>query len=380
MTSDNKHRPDEAPPGDNGLEAVETPVETDEDGLEHRQVCVRRVLPGRRLDRYLAGRLGNLMSRTALQSYIREGSVTVNGRVVKPSYQIRAGDVIDLMVPPRRPPEIPPEPIPLDIVYEDDDLLAVNKQADLIIHPARGNWTGTLVNGLVHYFQTNWRDWKDLPTTGEVFRPGIVHRLDRDTKGILLIAKTDLALWRLGRQFELRKVDKTYTAIVHGTMELDEDVIDVHIGRHPTIKEKCAVRYPGRGPRPELTKEAVTGYRVLRRLTNVGRSRACFTIVELYPKTGRTHQLRVHMSHIGHPIVGDRLYGGGPIYRSSLMGDHDVAEGAIITRQALHAHTIAFYHPRTNDRMTLEATWPEDFTIALRELERLSAEDSRPGR
>lgn len=371
---DRNARDDEARIENDGLETVENAGEQEEDGLEHLQVCVRRALPGRRLDRYLASRLGKLLSRTALQAYIREGDVTVNGRVVKPSYQIRSGDVIDLLVPPRRPPEIPPEPIPLDVVYEDDDLLALNKQADIIIHPARGNWTGTLVNALAHYFRTNWRAWKDMPTSGEVFRPGIVHRLDRDTTGILLIAKTELALWRLGRQFELRKIDKTYTAIVHGLLDLDEDVIDLHIGRHPTIREKHAVRHPGRGPRSELTREAVTRYRVLKRMSNVGHSRACFTLVELYPKTGRTHQLRVHMSHIGHPIVGDRMYGGGPIYRSHLMGNAETAEGPIITRQALHAHTIAFYHPRTNERLELSAPWPEDFTNTLRELERFSAE------
>ncbi|MFP3938191.1 MAG: RluA family pseudouridine synthase, partial [Phycisphaerae bacterium] len=374
MTAGNRNAREQPETRNNGIEADESPVEPEEDGLEHVQLRVRRALPGRRLDRYVAGRLGNLMSRTALQAYIREGNVTVNGRAVKPSYQIRAGDVIDLMVPPRRPPEIPPEPIPLDVVYEDEDLLALNKQADIIVHPARGNWTGTLVNALAHYFRTNWRDVKDLPTSGEVCRPGIVHRLDRDTTGILLIAKTERALWRLGKQFELRRTEKTYTAIVHGLVELDEDVIDLHIGKHPTVKEKYAVRRPGIGPRPELTKEAVTRYRVLKRLSNVGHSRACFTLVELYPKTGRTHQLRVHMSHIGHPIVGDRMYGGGPIYRSSLMGEHDTAEGPIITRQALHAHTIVFYHPRTDERMELSAPWPDDFNYALAELERLSAE------
>jgi 23S rRNA pseudouridine1911/1915/1917 synthase len=374
MTPTRRQPQDDSPPADNGLETIEQPVEPEADGLEHAQVRIRRALPGRRLDKYLAGRLGKALSRTALQAYIREGNVTVNGRVVKPSYAIRAGDVIDMMLPPRRPPEIPPEPIPLDVVYEDDDILAVNKQADLIIHPARGNWTGTLVNGLAYYFRKRWRNVKELPTSGEVFRPGIVHRLDRDTTGILLVAKTEQALWRLGRQFERRKIEKTYTTVVHGAVELDEDVIDLHIGKHPRVKEKYAVRHPGRGPRPELTKEAVTGYRVLRRLKNVGRSRAAFTLLELYPKTGRTHQLRVHMSHLNHPIVGDRMYGGGPVYRSQLMGEPDTAEGAIITRQALHAHTIAFHHPRTNERMELEAPWPDDFTHALRELERLAGQ------
>jgi 23S rRNA pseudouridine1911/1915/1917 synthase len=237
----------------------------------------------------------------------------------------------------------------------------------MIVHPARGNTHGTLVNALKHY--------SDRLSSGlGEFRPGIVHRLDRDTTGIILIAKTELALWRLGRQFELRKTEKTYSAIVHGLLELDEDVINAPIGKHPRIREKYAVhRLTGR-PYPGTTKEAVTGYKVLQRLRNVGQGRASFTVVELYPKTGRTHQLRVHMSYLGHPIVGDRMYGGGPLYRSQLMGRHDVAEGPLITRQALHAHSIAFHHPRTGQRMELTAPWPKDFTETLNELKSLAGE------
>jgi len=344
-----------------GLDAVETEIEAEDDGLRHVRIDIRRALPDRRLDKYLSGRLGKTTSRTALQRYIREGNVTVNGHVVKPSYSIRTADCIDMMLPIIKCQEIPPEPIPLDVVYEDDDVLAINKQADLIIHPARGNWTGTLVNGLAYYFKANWRNISDLPTSGEIFRPGIVHRLDRDTTGIILIAKTDLALWRLGRQFELRRVHKTYTAIVHGLIKLDEDIIDAPIGRHPKFRDKYAVHRRTGKPYPATTKDAVTRYKVLDRIQNVGQSKAAFTVVELYPKTGRTHQLRVHMSCIGHPIVGDKMYGGGPIYRSQLAGHADRAEGPLILRQALHAHTIEFRHPRTNEPMRLEAPWPEDF-------------------
>lgn len=357
---------------DDALEATETPVEADEDGLERLHINIRRALPNRRLDKYLAGRLGKRVSRTSLQEYIREGNVTVNGRPAKPSYKIRTGDDIDLMLPPDRPREIPPEPIPLDIVYEDDDVLAVNKQADLIIHPARGNWTGTLVNGLAYYFRKRWRDIRELPVSGEIFRPGIVHRLDRDTTGIILIAKTELALWRLGRQFEHRRVRKTYNAIVHGRIDRDEDVIDAPIGKHPKIKEKYAVdRRTGR-PYPATTKPAVTRYKVLERLRGADRSRASFSFVEMYPKTGRTHQLRVHMSWLGHPIVGDRMYGGGPVYRSQLEGHPDRAEGPLIARQALHARRIRFHHPRTDEPMELEAPLPEDFVQTLEELHRLA--------
>jgi 23S rRNA pseudouridine1911/1915/1917 synthase len=368
---ENSHEEDLQSEAD-GMEVVETPIEAEEDGLEHLRIDIRRALPNRRLDKYLSGRLGKSISRTALQNYIREGNVTVNRRVVKPSYTIRTADVIDMMLPVVKPREIPPEPIPLDVVYEDDDVMGINKQADLIIHPARGNWTGTLVNALAYYFRKNWRDISELPTSGEIFRPGIVHRLDRDTTGIMLVAKTELALWRLGRQFELRKVHKTYTAIVHGLIELDEDVIDTPIAKHPKIREKyTAHRKTGR-PYPVTTKEAVTRYKVLQRFPQVGRSKASFTLVELYPRTGRTHQLRVHMSCMGHPIVGDKMYGGGPVYRSQLLGHPERAEDPIITRQALHAHTIEFLHPRSGEKMKLEAPLPSDFVEALNELQRLS--------
>lgn len=363
-----------------GLEAIVVPLEADEDGFRHVRINIRRALPDRRLDKYLAGRLGKDVSRTAMQRYIREGDVTVNKRIVKPSYIIQNNDEIDMSLPAVKPHEIPAEPIPLKIVYEDEDILAINKQANLIIHPARGNWTGTMVNALAYYFEQNWRDQpnrrttiKDLPVRDEVFRPGIVHRLDRDTTGIILVAKTELALWRLGRQFELRKTQKTYHAIVHGLLQYEEDVIDVPIGKHPKLREKYAVHRLTGQPYPSTTKDAVTGYHVLKRFRNVGSCKGGFTLVEMYPKTGRTHQLRVHMSYIGHPIVGDAMYGGGPLYYSQLDGRPNEADGPLMTRQALHARMIEFRHPRTNEAMRLEAPWPEDFEKTLGELQRLTA-------
>ncbi len=358
-----------------GTEAVETPVAAEEDGLEHLRIEIRRTRTNCRLDKYLAHRLGkSVTTRSALQRYIRDGNVTVNGLEVKPSHIIHAGDVIDMMLPEAKPTEIPPEDIPLDVVYEDDDLMAISKQAGLIVHPARGNWTGTLVNALSHYFQRTWRDIGDLPTSGDVFRPGIVHRLDRDTTGIMLVAKSELALWRLGWQFEHRKVRKTYAAIVHGLVELDEDVIDMPIGRHAKIREKYSVHRLTGKPYPGTTKEAVTRYKVLQRIADVGKINAAFTLVELHPKTGRTHQLRVHMSHMGHPIVADSMYGGGPLYRSMLEGHGDTAEGPLMTRQALHAQSISFHHPRTEQDMTLSADWAEDFTETLNELQRMAGD------
>ena len=355
---------------EDGLETTETAVNGDADGLRRVRIDIRRALPGRRLDKYLSGRLGRSCSRTALQRYIREGIVTVNGAIVKPSYIIRTADAIDMLLPDDKPPEIPAEDIPLDIVYEDDDVLAVNKQAGLIVHPARGNWTGTLVNGLAHYFRMNWRGIGQLPTTGPAFRPGIVHRLDRDTTGIMLIAKTQLALWRLGKQFELRKIRKVYNAIVRGRVDHDEDIIEAPIGRDPRVRERRAI-YRGRPPYPPTVKDAITRYKVVERIGPVGHAGGRFTLLELRLMTGRTHQLRVHLSHIGHPIVGDMIYGGGPLYRSSLVGDGQAGE-PIISRQALHARSIEFRHPRSNDVITLEAPWPADFRETLEQLHDLT--------
>ena len=345
------------------------PAGDDEDGirLEHFSYEIKRLRSSGRLDRYLASRLGKRVSRNVIQRHIDEGNVTVNGRTVKRKHHVQPGDVIDVYLPTTRPEEIPAEPIPIDVIYEDDDMLALNKQAGIIVHPARGNWSGTLVNGLAYYFQKNWRDPRELPSSGEVFRPGIVHRLDRDTTGVMLVAKTETALWRLGKQFEFRKISKTYTAIVHGSMPLDEDVIDMPIGKHSGIGDKYAVHHDTGRAHPVMTKEAVTRYRVLRRM-RAGVRNTEFTLVELFPKTGRTHQLRVHLSTIGYPIVGDKMYGGGPLYRSQLEGRNQVAEGPVICRQALHAHKIEFNHPRSDERMSLTAPWPDDFRQAFREL------------
>ena len=375
-----KHRPKkQKSKPEKGIQEIEIPEEADEDGLCHLRIDIRRALPGRRLDKYLAGRLGRF-SRTALQQYIREGAVTVNGKVVKPSYTIQTGDVIEMLLPEPEEQIIEPEPIPLEIIYEDDDIIVINKQAGLIVHPAKGNPSGTLLNALAYHLQSSKAsnehaiDLDDLPDRGDKCRAGIVHRLDKDTTGVMVLAKSELALWRLGRQFELRRVHKTYRAIVHGLVELDEDVIDAPIGAHPHIRERYAVRYSTEkdinlSPSgKQISKPAITRYRVLERLSHTGCIAGGFTFIELYPKTGRTHQLRVHMSFIGHPIVGDRTYGGGPIYQSQLDGVNDQAYGPIITRQALHAAVIEFQHPRTLKMVRFEAPLPEDFRSALKAL------------
>jgi len=350
-----------------GMQEIETGLEAEADGLRRLRIDIRRALPNRRLDRYLAGRLGEL-SRTSLQQYIRSGAVTVNGGVVKPSYLIRTSDVIEMLLPEPEPKVIAAEPIPLDVLHEDDEILVINKPAGLIVHPARGNPSGTLLNAVAYHLQQHQGRLGDLPAPGGWFRPGIVHRLDRDTTGVIILAKTQRALWRLGRQFELRRVHKTYLAIVHGQVELAEDLIDAPIGAHPKIRTRYAVhRQTGRAF-PGVAKSAVTRYRVLARLTDAGAIAGGFTLMELHPQTGRTHQLRVHMSFIGHPIVGDPAYGGGPIYRSQLEGRRGVAEGPIITRQALHARAIEFQHPASLKTVYFKAPLPEDFAAALRAL------------
>jgi 23S rRNA pseudouridine1911/1915/1917 synthase len=247
-----------------------------------------------------------------------------------------------MVAPPEPVNELIPEPIPLDIVYEDEHFLALNKQANLMVHPARGRWSGTLVNGLVHYGSK----WSGVNGN---WRPGILHRLDRNTTGIMLVAKSDEAHWRLARQFENRTIQKTYLAVVHGVPELLADVIDMPIGRDRYVREKQAARKIENGGRP-----AVTRYEVQKIYASAGlqpsRAPVKFSLLKLTPKTGRTHQLRVHLSCIGLPIVGDTMY-GGRIFE---------AEGFRFERQALHAFEITFVHPGTLQTMTLQAPLPPD--------------------
>jgi 23S rRNA pseudouridine1911/1915/1917 synthase len=319
----------------------------------------------RRIDQYLVDRVGYL-SRNGVQRCIEEGLVKVNGKTTKASYHPRDGDEIDMVAPPEPVNEIVPEPIPLDVIYEDDHLLALNKQSDLIVHPARGKWTGTLVNGLVHY----GRKWS---TVNGDWRPGILHRLDRNTTGVMLVAKSDEAHWRVARQFENRTIQKTYLAVVHGVPELHGDVIDLPIGKDRYIREKQAVRKIENGGRPAVTK-----YEILETFEAVApgqlhdstfpadrklkRPPERFALLKLTPKTGRTHQLRVHMAAVGHPMVGDTMYGGRVFA--------DDASGFRFERQALHAYEISFVHPVSLQMMTIQAPLPPDLLRLLELLRR----------
>lgn len=323
-------------------EILERPVPLAEDAVQHFRLRMRRKLPGRRLDSYLHGRFPHL-SRTTIQRLIKQGAITVNGQPTKASYEMCGGDVIDLIVPPPEPREVLPQNIPLDILYEDDFILAINKPAGIVCHPAHGEQTGTIANALVYYAN-------ELSHGTNPFRPGIVHRLDKNTTGVMLTAKCDEAHWRLALQFERRTVRKTYLAVAHGQLELDGDVIEAPIGVHPVVREKFAVMV--RESKIDIAKSAVTYYEVAERFRG-------YTLVRLQPHTGRTHQLRVHLSHIGYPIVGDTLYGGRPVSEFDLSGAG--SKEPLIDHQALHAWRIAFRHPITEQPLELEAPLPGPF-------------------
>lgn len=314
------------------------PIEDEADDVEHFVFTPAKDIV-RRIDQYLVDRLPYL-SRSAVQRLIGEGLVKANGRVIKASYHPREGDRIDMVAPPKPVSEILPEPIPLDIIYEDEHFLALNKQTNLIVHPARGVWHGTLVNGLVHYGQK----WS---TVNGDWRPGILHRLDRNTTGIMLVAKSDEAHWRIARQFENRTIQKTYMAVIEGIPQLLGDVIDMPIGKDRYVREKQAVRKESAGGRP-----ATTMYQVMEKFVSpLGN----YALLKLTPKTGRTHQLRVHMSHMGHPMIGDTTYGGKPFEHGDFCFE----------RQALHAYEITFVHPGTLKKMTLQAPLPPDMQQLL---------------
>jgi len=264
---------------------------------------------------------------------------------VRPSYRVRAGDQIVVEIPPAHPVELRPEPIPLEIVYEDGDLLVVNKPAGLVVHPGAGRPTGTLVHALLAHCP-------DLPGIGGEVRPGIVHRLDKDTSGLLVVAKTDAALRSLQAQIQARRAGRDYLALVHGAVAVGEGTIDAPVGRHPRHRTRMAVVASGR--------RAVTRYRVVERFADA-------TLLELRLQTGRTHQIRVHCASIGHPIVGDRVYGRRP----NPWG---------LRRQALHAFRLTFVHPTTGAEMSFVAPLPADIEAALGRLREARGEGRVPQR
>ncbi len=282
---------------------------------------------GERLDRFLRGQSPEL-SRAFLQKLIGQGLVLVNGRACKPSYRVRAGDKVTVEIPAPRSLEAKPEAIPLEMLFEDKDLIVVNKPAGMVVHPAAGNFQGTLVNALLHHCRGK------LAGIGGVLRPGIVHRLDKGTGGCIVVAKTDFAHQALINQFKSRAVKKVYRAVCWGRLERPTGKIETVIGRSRHNRKKMSAR-AARG------REALTEYRVLKQFEQ-------FALVELTPHTGRTHQLRVHMAHIGHPVVGDRVYGRA--------GKVEIS----VARPLLHAYKLGFVHPRSQQFMEFTAPVPDD--------------------
>jgi 23S rRNA pseudouridine1911/1915/1917 synthase len=280
-----------------------------------------------RLDVYLTQTLTDVPSRTFVQKLIEFGYVRVNEMVVKTHHKVKAGDDITVEIPEDflAPQHIKPEKIPLDIFYEDDQLIVINKPPGMIVHPAQGCYTGTLVNALLHYSV-------QLSQVNTDMRPGIVHRLDRGTSGLILIAKDNITHTKIAKQFQRHEIKKKYVALVKGEIAFDEGVVNAPIGRHPHHREKKAIQFD------EEAKEAFTRYRVIQR------SRGC-TLVSLFPKTGRTHQLRVHLSYIGHPILGDDKYGNKNSF----------------PRLALHAQGIALRHPQSKRYLEFVTKTPHEF-------------------
>lgn len=305
---------------------------------------------GWRLDHYLT-RLFPAFSRALLQKAIARQGVLLNGLPAKASRRLHVNDRLTVRLPVEPDSHIPPENVPLDILHEDDSLVVINKSAGMIVHPGRGRHTGTLAGAIQFHFDS-------LSDVAGKLRPGIVHRLDRDTSGVIVVARDNQVHHRLSRQFEKREVKKEYWAIVRGELNLDADHIETHVRVDPSRRECMTVCEPGGNSR-----HASTYYEVAERFRG-------FTMVKLFPRTGRTHQLRVHMRHLGHSIVADRPYqGGGPLSRHELC--ETAAEGpALISRQALHARRLAFTHPATDQPVEYEAPLPSDMqqTIeALRE-------------
>lgn len=299
-----------------------------------------------RLDLFLTQVLDGY-SREQIRRAVQEGGAEVDGRVLRPSYRLKEGQRIRFSIPEPVADGPVPEAIPLDVVYEDDLLVVINKPAGMVVHPARGHWTGTLTTALAHHFRA-------LSDIGGPTRPGIVHRLDRDTSGVIMVAKTNAAHMKLSAQWADRSVTKEYLAITSGVPDRDRDWIRQPIGHHPYSREKMAIRSDH-----STSREAETFYEVLQRFHR-------FALVKALPKTGRTHQIRVHLDHIRCPVLCDKLYGGrSTITAAQLHGEQDSDGAPLLDRQALHASRLEIEHPKTGERMIFEAPLPADMQRVL---------------
>ncbi len=290
---------------------------------------------GKRIDKFVAERED--LTRSAIQKYIENGSITVSGKTVSKSYALREGDAVEIAIPDPVDLAVEAEDIPLGIVYEDADLLVVNKPKGMVVHPAPGNYTGTLVNALLYHCKGS------LSGINGVIRPGIVHRIDKDTSGLLIVAKNDFAHNSLAEQIKLHSFERCYEAIAVGGFREDEGTVDLPIARHPVDRKKMAVVKGGR--------EAVTHFCVLERYQG-------YTYLRLRLETGRTHQIRVHMSHTGHPLFGDTVYGGGHT-------KFEEQNAKLVAGQCLHARSVGFVHPRSGEELHFESELPDYFKAIL---------------
>jgi 23S rRNA pseudouridine1911/1915/1917 synthase len=329
----------------------------DDDDLvlyEHYRFNVDKGQTALRIDKFLTDKIANA-TRNKVQIGIDAGNVKVNDRSVKSNYKIKPGDVITvLMNKPSQQTEVLAEEIPLDILFEDDDLLVVNKPPGMVVHPAHGNWTGTLVNGLVYYFN----QLPELP--GNSGRPGLVHRIDKDTSGILVIAKSELAMTHLAKQFFDHTIERTYLALVWGEPKDDQGTIDAHVGRSAKNRKVMDAFPDG-----SQGKNAITHWKVLKRLRYVA-------LIQCNLETGRTHQIRAHMKYLGHPLFNDAMYGGDKVRRGTQFSKYKAFIKncfELLPRQALHAASLGFLHPRTGEHMFFEAELPDDFGQVLKKWE-----------
>lgn len=298
---------------------------------------------GMRIDVYLAEELPDV-SRSRIQKLIKDGNICVNDKPVKANYRLVSGDRVVVDIPEVKEPDIEPENIPLDILYEDEDIIVVNKPKQMVVHPAPGHYSGTLVHALMYHCREN------LSGINGDLRPGIVHRIDMDTTGSLVVCKNDLAHQSLSEQLKEHSINRIYEAIVHGNVKEEKGTIDAPIGRHPTERKKMSVH-------AKNARNAVTHYEVLERFGN-------YTYIRCKLETGRTHQIRVHMASIGHPLLGDSVYGPKKCPFPKLTG------------QTLHAKTLGFRHPRSGEYLETEAPLPEYFQKLLEQLKMKNVKDS----
>ena len=300
-----------------------------------KEFSIDRNTEGQRIDRYLSDELED-RSRSYIQKIMKEGYVKVNQKPVKSNYRLSFGDSVEVTLPEAKEPDIVPENIPLDILYEDQDIIMINKPKQMVVHPAPGHYSGTLVNALMYHCGD------ELSGINGCMRPGIVHRIDMDTTGSLVVCKNDKAHQSLSEQLKVHSIRRIYVAIVHGNIKEDSGTVNAPIGRHPTDRKKMSTHCKN-------GRDAVTHYKVLERFGD-------YTYIQCELETGRTHQIRVHMASIGHPLLGDQVYGPKKCPFSKLVG------------QTLHARTLGFIHPRTNEYIEVNAPLPDYFLNLLEKL------------